>query len=62
MGRELIIKLENFVDSNYKTLLHYLAESGKEDILRFVIENSNFDIEEAVRNKDRDSKTPTLYG
>ncbi|MFL3876560.1 hypothetical protein [Wolbachia endosymbiont of Trichogramma kaykai] len=25
MGRELIIKLENFADSNDKTLLHYLA-------------------------------------
>ncbi|WP_265025248.1 ankyrin repeat domain-containing protein [Wolbachia endosymbiont (group B) of Pammene fasciana] len=61
MGRELIIKLENFADSNDKTLLHYLAESGKEDILCFVIENSNFDIKEAVRNKDRDGKTPLHY-
>ncbi len=61
MDRELIIKLENFADSNDKTLLHYLAESGKEDILRFVIENSDFDIEEAVRNKDRDGKTPLHY-
>lgn len=61
MDRELIIKLENFADSNDKTLLHYLAELGKEDILRFVIENSNFDIEEALRNKDRDGKTPLHY-
>lgn len=61
MSRELIIKLENFADSNDKTLLHYLAESGKEDILRFVIENSDFDIEEAVRNKDRGGKTPLHY-
>ncbi|WP_343289548.1 ankyrin repeat domain-containing protein [Wolbachia endosymbiont of Encarsia formosa] len=61
MSRELIIKLENFADSNDKTLLHYLAESGKEDILRFVIESSDFDIEEAVRNKDRDGKTPLHY-
>ncbi|UYC23445.1 ankyrin repeat domain-containing protein [Wolbachia endosymbiont of Aedes aegypti] len=61
MGRELIIQLENFADSNDKTLLHYLAESGKEDILCFVIENSNFDIKEAVRNKDRDGKTPLHY-
>ncbi|WP_264719842.1 ankyrin repeat domain-containing protein [Wolbachia endosymbiont (group B) of Eucosma cana] len=61
MDRELIIKLENFADSNDKTLLHYLAELDKEDILRFVIENSNFDIEEALRNKDRDGKTPLHY-
>lgn len=61
MYRKLIIKLKNFADSNDKTLLHYLAESGKEDILRFVIENSNFDIEEAVKNKDRDGKTPLHY-
>ncbi len=61
MKKELITKLENFADSNDKTLLHYLAELGKEDILRFVIENSNFDIEEALRNKDRDGKTPLHY-
>nr|WP_245970180.1 ankyrin repeat domain-containing protein [Wolbachia endosymbiont of Bemisia tabaci] len=61
MSRELIIKLENFADSNDKTLLHYLAELGKEDILRFVIENSNFDIEKALRNKDRDGKTLLHY-
>lgn len=61
MKKELITKLENFADSNDKTLLHYLAELGKEDILRFVIENSNFDIEEALRNKDRDGKTLLHY-
>lgn len=59
MEKKLIKKLENFADSNDKTLLHYLAKSGKADILRFVIENSNFDIEEAVRN--RDGKTPLHY-
>ncbi|RDD34684.1 ankyrin repeat domain-containing protein [Wolbachia endosymbiont of Cylisticus convexus] len=61
MKRELIIGLENFADSNGKTLLHYLAESGKEDVLRLVIESSNFDIKEAVRSEDRGGKTPLHY-
>lgn len=58
MKKELIIRPENFADSNGKTLLHYLAELGKEDVLRFVIESSDFDIKEAVRSKDRSGKTP----
>lgn len=61
MGRELIIKLENFADSNDKTLLHYLAESGKEDILRLAIESFDFNVKEAVRSKDRVGKTPLHY-
>ncbi|WP_353274461.1 ankyrin repeat domain-containing protein [Wolbachia endosymbiont (group B) of Hofmannophila pseudospretella] len=61
MGKELIIKLENFADSNDKTLLHYLAESGKEDILRLVIESFDFNVKEAVRSKDRVGKTPLHY-
>ncbi len=59
MKKELITELENFADSNDKTLLHYLAESGREDILRFVIEKFNFNIKEAV--KDRSGKTPLHY-
>ncbi|UIP91757.1 hypothetical protein IYZ83_000525 [Wolbachia pipientis] len=61
MGKELIIKLENFADSNDETLLHYLAESGKEDILRLVIESFDFNVKEAVRSKDRVGKTPLQY-
>ncbi|MFT4313561.1 MAG: ankyrin repeat domain-containing protein [Wolbachia pipientis] len=59
MKKELITGLENFADSNDKTLLHYLAESGREDILHFVIEKSNFNIKEAV--KDRSGRTPLHY-
>ncbi|MGL9757940.1 MAG: ankyrin repeat domain-containing protein [Wolbachia sp.] len=56
--QELIVELENFTDSNDKTLLHYLAESGKDDVLRFMIENPYFNFKETVMSKDRVGKTP----